>query len=111
MILGPHTVTRLRGEATIDRSSGENTKIDWATPAELDQPGCSVQPGSPNPRLLQQRSGTVIDYTVWAALDFDVTENDRIRWNGATYHIADTIQRWDFPGLGHLVIPIKRVEG
>ena len=110
MKLGPHTITRLRATAKADRFSGEDTALDWSMPEALDITGCSVQPGSPQPIDRAFREGVVIDYTVWAPLDADVTERDRIGYAGDTYLVADTIQRWDFPG-GHLVIPLTRKEG
>lgn len=111
MILGPHTITRLRATSATDPYSGEATDADWSTPDELVIPGCSVQPGPGQPLLRNLRDGVIVDYVAWAPLNSDVTEQDRIVHAGETYDISDTIQRWDFTGLGHLVIPMRRVEG
>jgi hypothetical protein len=111
MILGPHTITRLRATSAVDPYSGEATGEDWSIPNELPIPGCSVQPGPGQPLLRNLRAGVIVDYIAWAPLDTDVTEHDRIRYAGQDYDVSDTIQRWDFTGLGHLVIPMRRVEG
>ena len=113
-MLGPHTIVRLRAAMVLDAYSGELTQAAWDDPdnppTEVTQTGCSVQPGAPKELLADQREGVVIDYSIWAPLTLDVTELDRIRWNGVDYRIEATIQRWEFTP-GHLVIPIRRVEG
>lgn len=111
MALGPHTIVRLRAGTITDPYSGEETPGDWTTPAESTIAGCSVQPGSPRPQDLNDRDSVTILYTVWAPIDADVTEHDRVRYAGRDYAVDDTIQRWDFPPLSHLVIPLTRVEG
>jgi hypothetical protein len=110
MTFGPHTITRLRPSTKQDRFSGEATAWDWSTPSALTVTGCSVQPGSAQLIDRQQRQGVVVDFTIWAPLDADIVETDRIVYATQTFLVVDTIQRWDFPG-GHLVIPIRRMEG
>lgn len=111
MSLGPHTITRLRAQASTDPYSQESAP-DWNLPpvSELSVPGCSVQPGPPQRVDRDRRDGVTILYSVWAPVT-DVTEQDRIRFAGEVYAIDDTIQIWDFGPLGHAVIPLKRVEG
>lgn len=111
MIFGPHTVTRLRATAVIDPYSGEETDLSWDDPDRLDISGCSVQPPTGAAILADRRQGVIYDYSAWMPLDADVTELDRIQYAGKVFTIPDTIQRWDFPGLGHLVVPMQRVEG
>lgn len=116
MILGPHTITRLRAALIFDPYSGETTQADWNDdpnnpPAELDIPGCSVQPAAAQPILRDMREGVIVDFLAWAPHDADVREADRVCYGGDVYIISDTIQRWDFAGLGHAVIPLQRVEG
>lgn len=113
-MLGPHTITRLRGTPITDPYSGEVTELSWDDPESLVVAGCSVQPVTPayaRAVLRQQRDGVITDYNVWVPLTADVTELDRVEWAGQVYLIPDTIQRWDFPGLGHLVVPIRKVDG
>jgi hypothetical protein len=107
--LGPHTVTRLRAGATVDRYG--NTVPDWTMPAELEISGCSVQPGPPRPEDLIDRDSVTTLYTIWAPAGADVSEQDRIRYAGTVYAVDGTIQRWDFPPLDHLVVALKNVEG
>lgn len=111
MILGPHTITRLRAQVVIDPYSGTDDRLDWDSPDELTVGGCSVQPAAAQPILRDMREGVVVDLLVWAPLDSDITERDRVRYDGEDYAVSDTIQRWEFAGLGHLVIPLQRVEG
>jgi hypothetical protein len=114
MRLGPHTITRLRAAMILDPYSNEETAAAWDDPGnppeELDISGCSVQPASAQPILRDFRQGVVIDQLVWAPHDADITEADHVRYSADVYVISDTIQRWDF-SPGHIVIPLRRVEG
>lgn len=111
MILGLHTVTRLRAAVVLDPYSGEATGTDWGTPDRLVIGGCSIQPAAAQPVIRDRREGVVVDLIAWLPLDADVTERDRIEYGGDTFLVSDTIQRWDFAPLGHLVVPLQRVEG
>jgi len=115
MILGPHTIIRLRAALITDPYSGEETQADWNDasnpPAELPITGCSVQPATAQPILRNMRQGVIVDLLVWAPLGSDITEADRAEYAGEPYVISDTIQRWDFPPLGHIVIPLQLVRG
>ena len=115
-MLGPHTITRLQAALVTDPYSGEDTLADWDgpdnPPTETTIAGCSVQPGAATPELVDQanREGVVIQLTAFVP-GGDISESDRVRWQGDDYEISATIQRWDFPPLTHLVVPLKRVEG
>lgn len=111
MILGTQTITRLRGTPVEDPYSGEQSSLSWDTPDRLDIAGCSVQPASAQPVLRDLREGVIVDLVVWAPREADVTELDRVEYAGRVYLVSDTIQRWDIPVLGHVVIPLRRVEG
>jgi hypothetical protein len=115
MILGPHVITRLRAATVIDPYSGEATQADWDDannpPGESDIAGCSVQPANSQPILRNMRAGVVVDQLAWAPLGADVTEADRVRYADDVYSVSDTIQRWNFAPIGHLVIPLRLVRG
>lgn len=109
MRLGSQTVTRLRGVDGTDEY--HNTTVDWATPATLDIPGCSVQP-FPGMQVVDQREAITTLFSVWAPVDADVVDTDRIRYAGTDYDIDGSVQRWEIGTLlDHLLIQLKAVAG
>lgn len=107
MILGPHTVTRMRGTVTVD--SYHNVDVDWTTPETVDVPGCSFQPGTGTTVLLD-REAEMTTAMLWAPIDADIVATDRISYAGSTWNISG-VQRWDFPPLAHLVVMLERTAG
>lgn len=107
MRLGPHTVTRKRGTST----GPPYNELDFTDPDSLPIEGCSVQPGAPQEEILRDRDAVTTLWTVWAPGDPDVTEHDRVQWQGADYEVDGTISRWGFPPLDHSVIRLRAVKG
>lgn len=108
MRLGPHTIVRLRAATKTD---GYGTALDWANPAELPIEGCSWQPTT-GQESTDGREARVERAVVWAPLDADVSGTDRLRHgSGPDWHVDGEPQAWDYPGLGHLVITVKRSRG
>lgn len=107
MRLGPHTITRLRGTP----GTPPYNEIDWSDPGTLDIEGCSVQPGPAQNENLIDRDAVTTLWTVWAPVDADVTERDRVTYAGTDYEVDGTIGTWSFGPLSHLVIPLKAVSG
>jgi hypothetical protein len=108
MILGPHTITRIRtGDSPGNDAHGNPIPGDED---RLDITGCSVQPVVGGIDTNNRWAITTV-WTVWAPLDADVLDTDEIAYAGTTYLIDGSVQRWDFSGLGHMVIPLKDTEG
>jgi hypothetical protein len=112
----PHgeAVTRLRGAAVTDPYSGEATGIDWATPDELDIPGCGFNPGESSEPLRDARNAVLTQPAVYAPFGSDVLAGDRLVVRGGTYDVDGTPADWRSPFTGWepgMVIPLKRTEG
>lgn len=106
--LGPHEIKVLRaGSRTGDY--GTAPVADWSTATEAVYAGCSVQPvvGS---EYTVDRDTTSSRLQVWAPLAVDITSADRVEVAGAVYDVDGEIQRWDFPPLSHMVIPLVRSQ-
>ena len=106
-MLGPHTITRQRAAVVTDTYG--NKVPDWTIATAVTVEGCSFQPGSGS-RLNDNRAAFTILASVWAPSSADVVETDRIEFSGVVYDI-DSIERWAFPPLDHLVIHLKEVSG
>lgn len=109
MRLGTQTITRLRGVNSTDEY--HNDTVDWTTPTTVDIPGCSVQP-FPGLQVIDQREAITTLYSVWAPVDADVVDTDRVQWAGKVYDIDGSVQRWQVGStLDHLLIQLKAVSG
>lgn len=111
MVLGPHTITRLRATETTSSHSPNFPTRSWDAPARLVISGCSVQPVQGAELANGDRDGLTTRYTVWAPVDADVKPTDRVTYAGDEYEVSGGIQRWDFGSLAHVVINIERTEG
>lgn len=83
---------------------------DWSTPDSLLIGGCSVQPGA-SEEDLQNRSGTLIQWTVYAPGHPDVQEGDRVLFEGEWYAVDGRPARWPGAAVRHTVILLKAWEG
>lgn len=108
MILGPHTVTRLRAVAGQDAYGDDSTS--WGTPGEATIAGCSVQP-APGGEFTDQRDAVTTAWNLWAPADADLESTDRVRWGSDTYEIDGQVGVWDFPPLAHKTAFLRRVTG
>lgn len=107
-MLGPHTVTVLRGTSA-PSEYGNTTSTDWSNPTRTEVPGCSVQP-APATAYTVDRDTFTTRHQVYMPPDTDVRSNDRVEWRGDTYDVDGDVLRWDFPGLSHLVVNLRRSQ-
>lgn len=112
----PHgeTVTRLRGTATGDPYSGENSAVSWTDPDELDIEGCAFNPGVSTEPLQDARNAVITRPEVYAPPDADVEAGDRLVVRGDTYEVVGNPQDWRSPFTGWqpgLAIQLELVEG
>jgi hypothetical protein len=84
---------------------------DWSEPDTLELFG-SVDPGASD-EVLQNRDGTLIQWTVYLDGSPDVLSTDRVQYNGHTYAIDGEPAGWNSPIdiLDHRVLLLKRWEG
>jgi hypothetical protein len=108
------TVTRLRGVATDDPYSSEDTVLDWTTPAELDIPGCAVASGPTADPNIDARDMVVSDFTVYAPAGTEVWPVDRVVIRGFVCEVVGRPFDWRSPFTGRepgVVILANVVEG
>lgn len=108
------TVTRLRGVATEDPYSGEDSALDWSDPAELDIPGCAVASGPTSDPNLDARDMVVSDFTVYAPAGTEVFPSDRVIVRGFVCEVVGRPFDWVSPFTGRtpgVVILANVVEG
>jgi hypothetical protein len=105
-VLGSDTITRLRGQVRDDFG-------DWTgTDAELDIPGCSVQPTSAI-ESTDRGELLVTSLTAYCPPGTDLTATDRVRWLGSVYEVNGTPPAWRnrAGGVSHLIAELKLVQG
>lgn len=108
MTLGPHTLTLLRAPLVPDAYGNEGTDRDWENPARTDVEGCSVQPAGADEYTIDREAVTVRLRAFCPGM-VDVESTDRAEFNGDVYYI-DGVEPWDFPGLEHTDLLLRRVE-
>lgn len=102
--LGPHVITVVRpGSKASDYGTG--TVPDWDNATRTDYAGCSVQPAVGDEYTVD-RDNTTTRWQAWAPGGCDVTGGDRVEFDGGTYEVDGQPQRWGFPPLDHVVIPL-----
>lgn len=83
---------------------------DWTTPNSLELEG-AVAPGA-SLEDLQNRDGSLVQYTVYFAGQPDVKAGDRMLYQGEHYAVDGHPAEWpSFDGVGYLVVLLKRWEG
>lgn len=102
------TVTRLR-PTLVDDGHG-NLEPDWGAPVTADIPGCSVQPGA-TAEDNANRSGVLIQWTVYAPPTADVAAGDAVVYSGTRYSVSGEPARWNVGFMDHKVILLTRWEG
>lgn len=110
--MGRKTITRLRALTVTDPYSQAAT-LDWSqAPAELDVTGCEVQPGTTQEYLLS-RDQVLVAWTVFAPAGTDVTEYDRVRFNGRAYTVYGHPAEWDSPSgrMNYMEIVLQDWKG
>lgn len=102
-------MTRLRGVATTDPYSDEETGTDWSTPVELDI--TTLAPAEPRPSsepVQDARNAVVAGYTLYLPLTADVTAYDRMRVRGEEFDVLGDPAVWSGAGV---VVQVGRTEG
>lgn len=108
------TITRLRAKTTTDRYG--NTVLDWSAPDPLVLDHVSVQPGVFAEPESNGRDPVVTMWTIYSdeGYDLDITEADRILYEGKPYEVVGEVQRFQAPitgALDHVQVVIRRVGG
>lgn len=110
--IGRLSITRLRAKTVTDPYS-QTSELDWTQPPdELLVKGCDVQPGTTHEYLLQ-RDQVLVAWTVFAPPGTDVTEYDRVRYNGDIYTVYGHPAPWASPSgrLDYLEIVLQDWRG
>ena len=112
------TIVRLRAVLVADPYSGEDTKPAWddeaQPPAELDIPGCAIDPGGSTEPSEVGRESVVTKPTVYAPFGADVLPGDRVVVRGRTWQVDGDPAEWRSPFTGWepgTVIKLMAVEG
>lgn len=106
------TVTRLRPQTSFDAHSPDPA-VDWTLPAaETDLTGCRFQPVSTNEEL-NLREGVEVNARLLGPVALDLTEQDRLTFDGDTYEIVGEPLRMRGPygNTAHVEILLRRFDG
>lgn len=94
--LGNQQITVLRAAQSTNPYS-KTQELDWTvTPTSTVVTGCEVQPGTTLEYLLQ-RDEVLVAWTLFAPYGTDVTEYDRVLFNGGTYTVYGHPASWSSP--------------
>ena len=107
-MLGPHTITVVRA-ATTASDYGNRPVLDWSNTTDTDVPGCSVQP-APGSMTTVDRDSFITRMQAYVPASADLRSTDRVVFNGDTYDVDGDVLRWDFPGLAHQVVNLRRSQ-
>jgi Phage head-tail joining protein. len=104
------TVTVVRAEL-VDDGYG-NQVPDWANAARHVVLGCRVQPERGSEYTLD-RDAIVTRWRLFAPAAADIRDTDRIEYEGVTYDIDGSVERWPSPTgrLAHIEARLVRTEG
>lgn len=101
--------TRLRG-VVVAGTQGRPSRLDWATPTELDLP-CEFQPNSTSEDV-QNQDRTVTSWRVFLPAAADITAADRWWFLGVVYEVDGEVERHRRGGREHHVeLVVRRVSG
>jgi hypothetical protein len=91
--LGRKTITVERAPRVVNTYG--DTVPDWSgTLTQTVYTGCDVQPGTTQEYLIG-RDNVLVAWTVFRAGPIDVTEFDRVLFNGRTYEVYGHPAEWD----------------
>lgn len=104
------TVTRIRPGSITERGI---TYPDWDNTSELQIDNCVVTWQGTTLSQDGRVMGISDTKILYAPLDADIKEGDRIRYGTKTYEIDGNPMDWESPTgtLNHFEIPLKRYEG
>lgn len=105
-------IARLR--APVAEDAYGNEVPDWAAAelAPVEVPGCRLIP-EPGGEYTADRDATTTRWRLFAPVDADLRDTDRVRFYGDVYEIEGSVQRWRSPtgALAHLEALLRRTEG
>ena len=105
------TVIRVRATTTTD--SHGNEVRSWGTATTSDISGCSMQPVTGSEANLG-RDEVISRWKLFLPPSADLLPSDRVRFEGVTYEVDGSVQKWDpsdVTGLSHKECLLKLVEG
>ncbi len=106
------TVARLRPQTSSDAHNPDPT-VDWSlTPTESSLTGCRFQPVSTSEDL-DLRDGVEVNARLFGPLTLDLTEQDRVVFDGATYEVVGEPLRMRGPlgNTAHTEVLLRRFDG
>lgn len=109
--LGVSQITILR--AQLVTSPYGDTVPDWTQPpTQTVVQRCEVQPGTTQ-EYLMNRDNVLVAWTVFAPAGTDVTEFDRVQFNGRTYEVYGHPAPWASPSgrMNYVEIVLKDWSG
>ncbi|MFE2600111.1 hypothetical protein ACFXCZ_27090 [Streptomyces sp. NPDC059396] len=109
---------RVRAGRKSDRGNPDGTVLDWS-PGAVDRavlPPLNIQPRIQTETAGPERTEAVTGWRVQSdeGVDLDVTELDRVEWNGLLYEVDGDVARWPDPiagGIHHVEFNLRRVTG
>lgn len=103
------TVKRIRPGTKESRGS---TIPDWSAATTKDISGCSMQPSSTSLSTDGRVMAISDEYTLFAPVDADIEDGDRIEYGGNSYEIQGAVRKQPAAlRLEHIEIRLRRYEG
>lgn len=106
------TVTRLRPQTRSDAHNPDPV-VDWSlTPTSSSITGCRFQPVSTNEDL-RLREGVEVNARLLGPVGIDLTDQDRVTFDGATYEVVgDPLKhRGPMGNTAHSETMLRRFDG
>ncbi|MEX1078884.1 MAG: head-tail adaptor protein [Homoserinimonas sp.] len=109
-LVARHTLSRERPNRVSDGRGG--FEDDWTDVEPVDLKGWALDAGA-SQEDLQNRDGSLIQYTARGPMTADVQTGDRITFNGEQYQIdgAPVKQPGPSPVTSHIIMLLRRWEG
>lgn len=107
--LGHDTITIQRA-ATVTDPYSQLPVLDWTNVTLMPVTNCDFQPGASTEYLIG-RDFSLIGGTVFAPFGTDVTEYDRVSFNGTVYDVDGHPEAWGKGRLAYVGINLKIRKG
>lgn len=98
---------------TVVRQAVDEDGDPAGAPAEVEVPGCYVQPRGTSDEDNDLRLTVTTGWLVFAPPGADIRPADRVRWNGGMYEVVGDPAAWAPPGgpAHHHEVVLRRVKG